>query len=132
MLVRSLAGFGSFAELDPESGELRSVSVMPSESAGLGGVFGHLDAVTAVLYRDHAGLALRLDGAVVYLDDPGVRVEWGPVDGERARLAVRRGAQMWCDLTYRNAVPDSDIGCFVRDVLADPMRRARLFDGPAR
>ncbi|MEU1427580.1 hypothetical protein ABZ412_10945 [Nocardia sp. NPDC005746] len=43
---------------------------MPSESAGLGGVFGHLDAVTAVFYRDQAGLALRLDGAVVYLDDP--------------------------------------------------------------
>lgn len=132
VLVRSLAEFGSFAELVPETRELRAVSGVPSASTGPGGVFGYLDEVAAVVYHDRFGLALRLDAAVVYLDDPGVRVEWSPVEQERARLVVSRDAQIWCDLTYRSVVPDSDIGRFVRDVPADPMRRSRLFDGPAR
>lgn len=131
LLVRSLDGYGSFAEMDLESGALRAAG-MPDESAGLGGVFGHLDGVTAVFYRDRFGLALRLDAAVLYVDEPGVQVHWGPVDRERARLVAYRGTQVWCDLTYRNVLPDSDIGRFVRDVLADPMRRLNLFGGPAR
>ncbi|WP_280382446.1 hypothetical protein [Nocardia wallacei] len=50
VLVRSLAGFGDFAELDTETGALRAAgSVSPEAAAGMRGVVGSFDDTTAVL-----------------------------------------------------------------------------------
>lgn len=133
LLVRSLAGGGHFAELDPRSGEMRVVvPASPEVSADLRGVVGYFDDVPAVFYRDRFGLSLRVGGWVVNLEQPGIAVEWSRLGENAAGFRVLSGSEPIYAVRYRNTVPDNDIGMFIRDVLGSEARRTRLFPGVRR
>ncbi|WP_433195548.1 hypothetical protein ACQP1G_41695 [Nocardia sp. CA-107356] len=133
MFVRSLSGYGELAVLDPVSGALREVGTGSSAVTQLGGVFGDLGGVPVVLYRDGSGLMLRVGTQIVPTDEPGLHVEWhrvvmAPGGGVHARLTVSVRDEVMCVLRYPNLPADNDLGRFVRDVLADPQRRSRVFE----
>ncbi len=133
VLVRSLAGFGDFAELDTETGALRAAgSVSPEAAAEMRGVVGSFDDTTAVFYRDRQGLMLRIGNWAVHLDEPGVTVDWARTGEASAQFRVLFDGVPLCDMRYRSTVPDNDIGMFVHDVLGNAARRSRLFAGAVR
>ncbi|RDI64527.1 WXG100-like domain-containing protein [Nocardia pseudobrasiliensis] len=123
ILVRSQTGWGEYARFDPESGVLQAVSV---GGEGLGGVYGELGGEQVVFYRGGGGLCLRVGGRVIALDAPGVEVRWQG-DARVARFVVAVGGVAVCDLRYGARGMDADLGMLVRDVLADPDRRHRVF-----
>ncbi|RDI46131.1 hypothetical protein [Nocardia mexicana] len=132
MLVRSLAGFGDFAELDTETGALRAAGpVSPEAAAGMRGVVGNFDDTTAVFYRDRQGLTLRIGSWTVNLDDPRITADWFRA-GESAQFRVLADGVPLCDMRYRSVHLDGDIGMFVRDVLGNDARRSRLFAAAVR
>lgn len=116
---------GEFAELNPMTGALRSTMV----GAGpVGGLYGTVGELSMVFYR-RGGLVLRVNDQVVDLDAPGVRVTWQRVDPQLTRFVLTVGGAVGCDVRYRCLVPELDLGLLIRDVLADPQRRTRIFAG---
>ncbi|NQE67251.1 hypothetical protein [Nocardia gamkensis] len=124
LFVRPFAGFGVPAEFDPVTGALRA---NPSEAGTHSGVYGELDGVSVVFYRDD-GLGLRVGDRAVDLDGP-VDVEWGAVGWRTTRFAVVVGGVVFCELIYRSVPEEMDIGALIRAVLADPVRRTAIFAG---
>lgn len=124
LLLRAHAGFGEFAVLDPASGVLRGV---PMAGSAVSGVYAELDAIRVLFYRDHqVGLVLRIADQVIPVDRLGAEAGWERGQGFH-RLWLQAGGNVLCDLRYAPMAPDSDLGMLIRDVLADPGRRAGIF-----
>ncbi|WP_415842926.1 hypothetical protein [Nocardia ninae] len=121
--MRPYVGYGVFAEFDPASGSLRAT---PADMSRLGGVYGDLGEVSVVLYRHHGRLALRIGDRDIDLDDP-VTVDWYPADQRNTRFVVSVAGVVAATSTYRSLPADMDLGLLVRDVVADPTRRATIF-----
>ncbi|RJO72080.1 hypothetical protein D5S18_23155 [Nocardia panacis] len=122
-----MSGLSEHAEFDTEAGTLRTViDPTPDAPARLGGVFDDLDGHLVVFYRAHSGLFLSVDSHTVDLED-GARTEWYSCDRASSYFAVTQHNSIRFAATYRNRLPDRDIGRFIDEVLANPARRARLF-----
>ncbi|MRH90074.1 hypothetical protein GFY24_21965 [Nocardia sp. SYP-A9097] len=116
--------------MDLVSGVLGVGAVPPEVGVAFGGVFGELGGVGAVFYRDSAGLVLRVGETVIGVG-AGVVAEW-ELSAGFARFALVIGAEVLFETWYRGGGGEGDIGVFVRDVLADPGRRERVFGGGGR
>jgi len=130
VVVRSLTGFGEFAGLDTETGMMYEVDPgSPGASTELGGVFGHFDGSAAVFYRDRGDLMLRIGAVPIALGASGASVDWHRISSDTAYFRVLSHGVPSYEMRYRSdeADGDADLGRFVRDVLADPVRCARLF-----
>lgn len=95
----------------------------------VGGVFGELGPMQMVFYRDGARLVLRVGERVIDLEDEHVGAQWQQVDNRTTRLVVTVSGTVVCDVHYPAVPPDFDLGMLIRDVLADPVRRTRIFAG---
>jgi hypothetical protein len=123
IFVRPFTGFGVLANFDPTSGALRAI---PIGAGPLGGVYGDLGEVPVVFYRDGARLSLRIGDQALDLDGP-IAMEWGPAEQRHTRFTVIVGGTIVSQLNYRSLPADMDLGLLIRDVLADPDRRAGIF-----
>lgn len=124
IFVQSHTGWGESAVLDPTTGELRPAQLA---MGGLGGLYGDLGGTQVVFYRGGSGLALCIDGRGVDLDAAEVSTCWQRIDQEVTRFAVVVASVVVVDLRYPVTPDDTDLGLFIRDVLADPVRRAEIF-----
>ncbi len=125
ILVRAHAGFGEVADFDPVTGALRGVALGVGP---VGGVYGDLGPTHMVFYRDGARLVLRAGERVIDLDGQ-VAAQWQQVDNRTTRLVLTVADRVVCDVHYPAVPPDFDLGLLIRDVLADPVRRTRIFAG---
>ncbi|MGX1806309.1 hypothetical protein ACWIGI_11390 [Nocardia sp. NPDC055321] len=124
LLLRAHAGFGEFAVLDPGTGALRGVAGAVSAVAGL---YADLSGMQVLFYRDpQAGLMLRVADQAVALDRVGCEAVWERGQGFHRLLVLAAGNPV-CDLKYAPLPADADLGLLIRDVLADPARRAGIF-----
>lgn len=124
LVVRPFAGPGVPAEFDPVTGALRAGHGLPGSQNGF---YSNLGGVPVVFYRRYDGrLTLRVGDRTVELDGP-VHVEWGEVAWRTNRFAVTVGGEMLAELRYRALPEEMDLGAYIRTVLADPERRARVF-----
>lgn len=123
LLVLPFGGFGVSAEFDPITGALQATSTRTRAESGL---YGDLADLPVVLYRHEGRLLVRIGGRVLDLDGP-VRVELHAGPQRRSSLTVVEGGEVLCALTYRTLPPELDLGVFLRDLSADPDRRAHLF-----
>lgn len=124
--MRSHTGFSGFADFDPVTGVLRA---HPSGLGSLGGVFGELGELPVVFYRDGGRLMVRAGDRVIDLDAAHVGAEWQRFDEATTRFLLTVAGSVVCDVRYRSVLPDIDLGLLIRDVLADPDRRTRIFAG---
>lgn len=122
-VVRPYVGYGVWAEFDPITGALRAT---PGGANQLGGVYAELGEVPVVLYRQHGRLGLRVGNRDIDLDGP-VAIDWYPHDRRNTRFVVSVAGVPAFDVIYRSVPADGDLGLLVRDVLADPARRAAIF-----
>ncbi len=125
VFVQPYYGNGGSAQFDPATG-----SLFASAGGGLalGGFFADLGNVFVVFYRDAGRLGLRVGGQRIELDGP-VSVEWAQSQQRQTRLAVVVAGTVRCELIYWSMPPELDLGLMVRDVMADPIRRATIFGG---
>lgn len=123
IVVRPYVGYGVWAEFDPITGALRAT---PGGTNQLGGVYAELGEVPVVLYRQHGRLGLRVGNQDIDLDGP-VAIDWYPYDRRNTRFVVSVAGVPAFDVIYRSVPADVDLGLLVRDVLADPSRRAAIF-----
>lgn len=124
LYLRSHSGFGEFAMLDPATGAMRAA---PAGGGSLSGVYGDMDGVPVVLYRDaQHGLVLRVADQAFPVDRLGADAVW-----ERTRdfhrFVVRVDGRPQCEVRYSPVPSDADLGILIRDVLADPVRRSGIF-----
>ncbi|MBL1075207.1 hypothetical protein JK358_12470 [Nocardia sp. 2] len=120
--LRAHAGYGEYAVLDPVTGLL---SAVPSPGA-VSGVYGDMDGVPVAFYRDQTGLVVRVGQQVFDVDRMGADSVW-EAGRDFARFVLRAGGNILCELRYRPLSVDADLGLLIRDVLADPLRRAGIF-----
>lgn len=123
LLVRPYSGFGVSAEFDPATGALQATSIRSGVEAG---VYGDLAGLPVVLYRYESRLAVRIGGQLIQLDEP-VTVDWAAGPQRRTTLTISAGPSVLCSMAYRTLPAELDIGLFLRDICADPDRRARVF-----
>ncbi|MFC9661354.1 hypothetical protein ACFVJ5_14060 [Nocardia sp. NPDC127606] len=125
IFVQPYFGNGGQAQFDPATG-----SLFASAGGGLalGGFFADLGNVFVVFYRDAGRLGLRVGGQRIELDG-SVSVEWAQSQQRQTRLAVVVAGTVRCELIYWSVPPEMDLGLMVRDVMADPVRRATIFGG---
>ncbi|WP_194825895.1 YwqJ-related putative deaminase [Nocardia sp. XZ_19_231] len=125
VFVQPYFGNGGQAQFDPTTG-----SLFASADGGLalGGFFADLGNVFVVFYRDSGRLGLRVGGQRIELDGP-VSVEWAQSQQRQTRLTILVGGTVRCELIYWSLPPEMDLGLMVRDVMADPVRRATIFGG---
>ncbi len=126
IVVRPHTGFGVSASFDPANGRLQAGV---AEAREIGGVYGELGEIPAVFYRFDGRLWLRVGEHVMDLDDSAVRAQWQQPEKRTARFTVTAGDRVLVDIGYRSIGGDLDIGLFIRDTLADPDRRSRIFTG---
>lgn len=123
LLVRPHSGFGVSAEFDPATGALQATSIRSGVESG---VYGDLAGVPVVFFRHDSRLAVRIGGQLIELDEP-VTVDRLVGPQRLTTLTISAGPTVLCSLTYRTLPAELDIGLFLRDVCADPGRRARVF-----
>ncbi|WP_040804471.1 WXG100-like domain-containing protein [Nocardia concava] len=125
IVLRSHSGFGEFAQLDPASGELRSVAAGAGAPAG---VYDHVDGLRVLFFRDPArGLVLQVGDQRFDVDHVGAEVYWERSQQGFHRLLVAVSGAPRCELRYSPRPADADLGLLIRDVLTDPTRRAGIF-----
>ncbi|WP_084161189.1 hypothetical protein [Nocardia sp. BMG51109] len=122
--VQAYGGFGEYARFDPATGRLEAVAAVMQAP---GGVYGELGGVSVVFYRNVDGLALRVGDRLLDLEPASVSVVWEVLGENLTRFMVVVGGAVACELRYRAMSPGYDIGLLIRDVCADPDRRARIF-----
>lgn len=125
VFVQPYFGNGGQAQFDPATGSLFAAA---GGGLALGGFFADLGNVFVVFYRDAGRLGLRVGGQRIELDG-SVSVEWAQSQQRQTRLAVVVAGVVRCELIYWSVPPEMDLGLMVRDVLADPVRRATIFGG---
>lgn len=124
VFVRPYSGLGVPADFDPETGALRPAAIGVDPPAG---VYAEMGDVTVILYRYGGELSLRVGDRVIDVGDRSIAVEWELVERRRTRLTVRRGGTDLCRLDYQSLPAELDLGVLIRDVCADPARRASIF-----
>ncbi|WP_216902524.1 hypothetical protein [Nocardia alni] len=115
-----------WAELDPPTGAMRPAPMpvgMPS------GVFGDIEGIHVVFYRQQGRLMLRLGTQVIDADDLAVIVHWERTGRHHSVLTVTHGGSRIGQIRYRNLTPAIDLGLMIRDVLDNTMRRSQFFPG---
>ncbi len=115
-----------WAELDPPSGAMRPAPMpvgMPS------GVFGDIEGLLVVFYRQQGRLMLRLGTQVIDVDDLAVIVHWERAGRHHSELTVTHGGGRIGQIRYRNLTPSIDLALMIRDVLDNTMRRSQFFPG---
>lgn len=122
--LRSHSGYGEFAMFDPDTGLIQSAAVA---AGALSGVYGDIDGVPVIFYRGPQGLVLRMGEQQVDVDRLGAEAVWERAGQDSTRLLISAGGHPHCELRYRQVAPDADLGLLIRDVLADPVRRAGIF-----
>lgn len=123
LLVRPFAGFGVPSEFNPYTGALQAA---PTNTGRVSGFYGEIGGVPVVLYRQHGRLGLRIGTHTIDLELPVV-AEVDTVAHRTTRFALVQGGTTLGALTYRSLPEELDFGAYLRDVLADPQRRARMF-----
>lgn len=123
LVVRPFAGFGVPSEFNPETGALQAA---PANPGPVGGFYGEIAGLPVVLYRRDGSLTLRIGTQTIDLEQP-VIVELDTVAFRTTRFALVQGGHRLGELTYRSLPEELDFGAYLRDVLADPDRRARVF-----
>ncbi len=123
LLVRPFAGFGVPSEFDPRTGSLQA---SPSSAGRVSGLYGEIAGVPVVFYRRSGRLGLRIGGHDIDLQTP-VIVEMDTVAYRTTRFALVQDGTLLGELTYRSLPAELDLGAYLRDVLDDPERRARVF-----
>lgn len=124
LYLRSHSGFGECALFDPATGAMRSA---PPGGGSMSGVYGDMDGVPVILYRDaQQGLVLRVADQVFPVDRLGADAIWEHTR-DFHRFAVRVEGRPHCEVRYRPVSSDADLGMLIRDVLADPARRSGIF-----
>lgn len=123
LVVRPFAGFGVPSEFDPRTGAVRAAPGNPGRVSGL---YGEIGGLPVVLYRQHGRLGLRIGDSTIDLEGP-VIVEWATVAHRITRFALLQDGHQLGELTYRSLPEELDFGAYLRDVLADPQRRAQVF-----
>ncbi|MFD4354892.1 hypothetical protein ACFWPX_20215 [Nocardia sp. NPDC058518] len=123
VIVRPFAGYGVPAQFDPHSGGLHPA---PPDATSAAGVYADLGETPVVFYRGRDGLVLRAGLQSFHLDGP-VDIVWERSAQRLTRFAVTMAGQIQCELVYRSLPQELDLGLLVRDVAADPNRRATIF-----
>lgn len=125
LYLRAHGGWGESVVFDPSTGEFRSA---PAMAGGLSGVYGEVNGVRVVFYRDRQhGLVLRAGDELIALDLLGAEASWERTAEGSHRLQIRVNGYPHFELRYDPVAPDVDLGLLIRDVLADPARRAGIF-----
>ncbi len=144
MLVQSHNTFWLVADFDERTGELkefrRSSADDPPFSASRGAFMSTPDG-NVVFYRHHDSLWLRIGEVVRALDDAGHEVRWRRASEKSTLELLDRGVTAASvqyapgpggeddDPTSFAEREDWDFGLFVKNVLEDQGRRARIFGG---
>ncbi|MFI5721144.1 hypothetical protein [Nocardia sp. NPDC051750] len=123
LVVRPFAGFGVPSEFNPYTGALQAAPTNPGRVSGL---YGEIGGVPVVLYRQHGRLGLRIGAQTIDLEYPVV-AELATVAYRTTSFALIQGGTRLGELTYRSLPEELDFGAYLRDVLADPQRRAQVF-----
>ncbi|MFI2232485.1 WXG100-like domain-containing protein [Nocardia testacea] len=123
LVVRPFAGFGVPSEFDPRTGAVRAA---PGNPGCVSGLYGEIGGLPVVLYRQHGRLGLRIGDSTIDLEGPVV-VELATVAYRTTRFALIQDGHRLGELTYRSLPEELDFGAYLRDVLADPQRRAQVF-----
>src|SRR5690606_27257512 len=123
LLLRPFGGLGVTVVFDPNTGALQATSVRDRPTSG---IYGDLAGRQVVVYRHAGRLMARIDGREIDLDGP-VAIDHTVGPQRRTGLAVTAAGVVVCVLTYRTLPPELDLGVFLRDLCADPQRRARAF-----
>lgn len=123
LVVRPFAGFGVPSEFDPRTGALRAA---PTAAGRIEGFYGEIAGLPVVLYRRNGRLELRIGAQTIDLAGP-VMVEMATVAYRTTRFALIQDGHRLGELTYRSLPEELDFGAYLRDVLADPQRRAQVF-----
>lgn len=123
LVVRPFAGFGVSSEFDPDTGALQAA---PANTEPVSGLYGEIGGLPAVLYRQGGRLAVRIGDHTIDLEQDVV-AELVTVAHRTTRFALIQGPVRLGELTYRALPEELDFGAYLRDVLADPQRRARVF-----
>ncbi|MGS2808672.1 hypothetical protein [Nocardia sp. MW-W600-9] len=123
VVVRPFTGYGVPAQFDPHSGILHAA---PPHATSATGVYSDLGDTPVVFYRGRDGLAMRAGHQAFHLDGP-VDIVWETSPQRLTRFAVVMAGQVQCELIYRSLPPELDLGLLIRDVVADPSRRATIF-----
>ncbi len=138
MLVASHDAWANLAEFDSVTGALREFARGDVEEAAVQGHYARLSGTTAVLYWVSGSLWLRLGDVVRDVGGETVEVEWA-ASGGRASLSLAEDGEQVASVHYTPGpyfeddptpavkAEDFDFGLFVRNVLADPARRARIY-----
>lgn len=121
--MRPYVGFGVVCEFDPSTGALRATGAATEPARG---VYGDVGDVPAVFYRSGSELAVRVGQWSVDPASPGVVVRWDRQD-QHTHFAVLADGVPLCQVDYRSLPPELDLGLMIRDVCADPDRRAEIF-----
>lgn len=125
LYLRAHGGWGEFGIFDPSSGEFRPV---PGAAGGLSGIYGEVNGTRVIFYRDpQHGLALRIGDQLLALDALGAVAQWERTAQGPHHLQILVSGQPYLELWYDAVAADADLGLLIRDVLADPARRAGIF-----
>jgi len=142
LILESNDRFDDIAELDTATGRITWYSRRKHREIDTTAIDGHIavvDGYPVCLYRLDGELNLRIGAVTVELmDDASVRLT-----GEGIRvLSIRRRGVECCKWSYARPVIDPplskdttfgveeehfDFGLFVRNVMADPARRERMY-----
>lgn len=146
ILLRSSDRYGEYAEIDTATGEIVWYPGQSGAVVGLGHIDGHIaviDGYAVCLYRERGRLHLRI-GAVdsEITDDTSAELAQGKV----SVLTLSRHAVGCFRWMYKRPVveppldidptpfveeEDFDFGLFVRNVMANPERRQRIYRHPS-
>lgn len=144
MFVESHDRFDVVADFDPATGRLAEVNRADGPTATAGTVRGHyarLSGTLTVFYRLGNSLWLRIGSQARDLGLVGLEVGWVHVDG-RSTLTLLEQGVLIAEIRYqprtgggaKDPTPfaeseDWDFGLFVKSVLGDEGRRARIYGG---
>lgn len=146
MHVESHDRFDDVAEFDPETGALveysRATRPNPAPEA-VQGHYARLFGTVTVLYRLGSSLWLRIGDEARDLDLASTEVRWDHAHGRSTLTLLEHGeplaqvqyqpgpsgAGLDNDPTAFVEAEDWDFGLFVRNVLDDDSRRARIYGG---
>ena len=143
ILLQSNDKYDEIAELEPDTGVLKTYSRRQEAARAVQpvrGHFAHLDGHVMILYRDMEVLHFRVDDADVALTDAS-RVELQQENGWH-RLIVNEATGPLLQLLYKRPNPDPplesdptsfveeedfDFGVFVHNVVNDSARHTRIY-----
>jgi hypothetical protein len=121
--VREYGGTATAAGFRPATATLFATA---PDTPVVAGLYQRLGNRMIVVYRDGEALRLTVDQQTFDIG-PTFQARWEPLNDSRSRLVVSDRGHLLAEAVYPTPAAQSDLGLFLRDMLADPVRRSQIF-----